>query len=121
MPVDRMRKVDCIVFAVRRLIPTNQCFKDLLYITLLNSRYLSQPNYLAVGLLVADLFDSDWEKAHNERINFVKIIDTDVTGLVDLIIDKRLEKLENLRVFIIEGKVQDRKSRVNLTFCILEK
>ncbi|CAF5040576.1 unnamed protein product, partial [Rotaria sp. Silwood1] len=59
-------------------------------ITLLNSRYLSQPNYLAVGLLVADLFDSDWEKVHNERINFVKIIDTDVTGLVDLIIDKRL-------------------------------
>jgi hypothetical protein len=78
-------------------------------IQLLNSRYLSQPNYLAIDSLVGYLFYSDWGQAHIGRINldgsnFVKIIGTDIAGplglTIDIItqrifwIDRRLQRLE---------------------------
>jgi hypothetical protein len=78
-------------------------------ITLLNSRYLSQPNYLALDPLVGYLFYSDWGQPHIGRINldgsnFVKIIGTDIAGplglTIDIItqrifwIDRRLQRLE---------------------------
>ena len=78
-------------------------------ISLLNSQYLSQPNYLAIDSLVGYLFYSDWGQAHIGRINldgsnFVKVIGTDTAGplglTVDIItkrifwIDRRLQRLE---------------------------
>ncbi|CAM4944086.1 unnamed protein product [Rotaria socialis] len=78
-------------------------------ITLLDSRYLSQPNYIAIDPLVGYLFYSDWGQPHIGRINldgsnFVKIISTDIAGplglTIDLItnrifwIDRRLQRLE---------------------------
>ncbi len=78
-------------------------------ITLLNSRYLSQPNYLAIDPLVGYLFYSDWGQPHIGRINldgsnFVKIIGTDTAGplglTIDIItqrifwVDRRLQRLE---------------------------
>jgi hypothetical protein len=78
-------------------------------ISLLNSRYLSQPNYLAIDSLVGYLFYSDWGQAHIGRINldgsnFFKVIATDIAGplglTIDIItkrifwIDRRLQRLE---------------------------
>ncbi|CAF0957368.1 unnamed protein product [Adineta ricciae] len=78
-------------------------------VTLLNSRYLSQPNYLAIDPLVGYLFYSDWGQPHIGRINldgsnFVKVIGTDTAGplglAIDIItkrifwIDRRLQRLE---------------------------
>jgi hypothetical protein len=58
-------------------------------VLLLNSRYLSQPNYLAIDSLVGYLFYSDWGQPHIGRINldgsnFLKVIG----------IDRRLQRLE---------------------------
>ncbi len=78
-------------------------------ITLLNSRYLSQPNYLAIDPSVGYLFYSDWGQPHIGRINldgsnFVKVIGTDTAGPLGLTIDiitqrifwmdRRLQRLE---------------------------
>jgi low density lipoprotein receptor-related protein 5/6 len=78
-------------------------------ITLLDSRYLSQPNYLAIDPLVGYLFYSDWGQPHIGRINldgsnFVKVIATDTAGPLGLTsdiitkrifwLDRRLQRLE---------------------------
>lgn len=78
-------------------------------IKLLDSKYLSQPNYLALDPLTGYLFYSDWGQPHIGRINldgsnFVKVIGTDIAGplglTIDLItrrifwIDRRLQRLE---------------------------
>lgn len=78
-------------------------------IKLLDYRYLSQPNYLALDPLAGYLFYSDWGQPHIGRINldgsnFVKVIGTDVAGplglTVDIItkrifwLDRRLQRLE---------------------------
>jgi low density lipoprotein receptor-related protein 5/6 len=78
-------------------------------ITLLDSRYLSQPNYLAIDPLVGYLFYSDWGQPHIGRINldgsnFVKVIGTDTAGPLGLTsdiitkrifwLDRRLQRLE---------------------------
>jgi low density lipoprotein-related protein 2 len=78
-------------------------------ISLLNSRYLSQPNYLALDPTVGYLFYTDWGQPHIGRINldgsnFLKIIGTDIAGplglTIDMItqrifwIDRRLQRLE---------------------------
>ncbi|CAF3898744.1 unnamed protein product [Rotaria sp. Silwood2] len=75
-------------------------------ITLLDSRYLSQPNYLTIDPLVGYLFYSDWGQAHIGRINldgnnFVKIIGTDVAGPLGLTID-----IITQRVFWIDRRLQ---------------
>jgi sugar lactone lactonase YvrE len=86
-------------------------------ITLLNSRYLSQPNYIALDPLVGYLFYSDWGQAHIGRINldgsnFVKVIGTDTAGplglTIDIItqrifwIDRRLQRLEYVDNFLFD-------------------
>ena len=75
-------------------------------ITLLDSRHLSQPNYLAVDPLVGYLFYSDWGQPHIGRINldgsnFVKVIGTDISGPLGLTID-----LITQRIFWIDGRLQ---------------
>lgn len=78
-------------------------------IQLLDSRYLSQPNYITLDPLAGYLFYSDWGQAHIGRINldgsnFVKIVGIDTAGplglTIDIItkrifwIDRRLQRLE---------------------------
>ncbi|CAF0886571.1 unnamed protein product [Adineta steineri] len=75
-------------------------------ITLLNSRYLSQPNYLAIDPLVGYLFYSDWGQPHIGRINldgsnFVKIIGTDIAGPLGLTVD-----IITQRIFWIDRPLQ---------------
>ena len=82
-------------------------------IALLDSRYLSRPNYLAIDPLVGYLFYSDWGQPHIGRLNldgshFVKIISTYIAGplglTVDTItqrifwIDRRLQRLEYVNI-----------------------
>lgn len=78
-------------------------------IMLIDSKYLSQPNFIVVDPLVGYLFYSDWGQPHIGRINmdgtnFYKVISNDISGplglTVDLItqrlfwIDRRLQRLE---------------------------
>lgn len=89
-------------------------------IVLLDSKYLSQPNYVVVDPLVGYLFYTDWGQPHVGRINldgtnFVKIIGTDTAGpiglTIDLVtkrlfwIDRRLQRLEyeNVHRFLFES------------------
>ena len=75
-------------------------------ITLLDSKYLSQPNYLALDPLAGYLFYSDWGQAHIGRINldgsnFVKVIGTDIAGPLGLTIDTITQ-----RIFWIDRRLQ---------------
>ena len=75
-------------------------------VKLLDSRYLSQPNYLALDPFVGYLFYSDWGQPHIGRINldgsnFVKVIGTDVAGPLGLTIDTITK-----RIFWIDRRLQ---------------
>ena len=75
-------------------------------ITLLDSKYLSQPNYLALDPLAGYLFYSDWGQPHIGRINldgsnFVKVIGTDIAGPLGLTIDTITQ-----RIFWIDRRLQ---------------
>lgn len=75
-------------------------------ISLLNNRYLSQPNYLAIDSLEGYLFYSDWGQPHIGRINldgsnFVKVIGTDTAGPLGLTID-----IITKRIFWIDRRLQ---------------
>ena len=75
-------------------------------IVLLNSRYLAQPNYLAIDSLEGYLFYSDWGQAHIGRINldgsnFMKIIGTDTAGPLGLTVD-----IITKRIFWIDRRLQ---------------
>ena len=75
-------------------------------IRLLDSRYMSQPNYITLDPLAGYLFYSDWGQPHIGRINldgsnFVKVIGIDIAGPVGLTID-----LITQRIFWIDRRLQ---------------